>query len=61
MGERLGSRVFVGVVLVVVAALGMTQPGASAESDPDAVPQSLPTTACPTSFGQNSRGRRPSI
>jgi hypothetical protein len=47
MGERLGSRVFVGVVLVVVAALGMTQPGASAESDPDAVPQSLPTTACP--------------
>lgn len=45
MGERLGSRVFVGVVLVVVAALGMTQPGASAESD-GAAPQVLPT-ACP--------------
>lgn len=45
MGERFGSRVFVGVVLVVVAALGMTQPGASAESD-GAAPQVLPT-ACP--------------
>ncbi|MBL0749235.1 thrombospondin type 3 repeat-containing protein [Nocardioides baculatus] len=32
MGQQRGSRVFVGVVLGVVAALGITQPGASAES-----------------------------
>ncbi|RYC05863.1 thrombospondin type 3 repeat-containing protein [Nocardioides zhouii] len=32
MGQQLGSRVFIGVALAVVAALGITQPGASAES-----------------------------
>ena len=32
MGQQLGSRVFIGVALAVVAALGVTQPGASAES-----------------------------
>ena len=32
MGQQRGSRVFIGVVLGVVAALGITQPGASAES-----------------------------
>lgn len=32
MGQQRGSRVFVGVVLAVVAAIGITQPGASAES-----------------------------
>jgi len=46
MGERVDGRVLVGVVLAVVAALGMTQPGASAESDA-APPQVLPTTVCP--------------
>ena len=44
MGERIGSRIFVGVVLAVVAAIGMTQPGASAESQ--SAPQPYPT-ACP--------------
>ncbi len=32
MGQRIGSKVVVGVALAVVAALGTTQPGASAES-----------------------------
>lgn len=32
MGQQRGSRVFIGVALGVVAALGVTQPGASAES-----------------------------
>ncbi len=32
MGQQVGSRVFIGVALAVVAALGITQPGASAES-----------------------------
>lgn len=44
MGERIGSRIVVGVVLAVVAAIGMTQPGASAESR--SAPQAYPT-ACP--------------
>ena len=44
MGERIGSRIFVGVVLAVVAAIGMTQPGASAESQSG--PHAFPT-ACP--------------
>lgn len=32
MGQQVGGRILVGVVLAVVAALGITQPGASAES-----------------------------
>ena len=46
MGERIGSRIFVGVVLAAVAAIGMTQPGASAESASRTAPQAAPT-ACP--------------
>lgn len=46
MGERIGSRIFVGVVLTAVAAIGMTQPGASAESGSESAPQAFPT-ACP--------------
>lgn len=46
MGERIGSRVLVGVVLAAVAAIGMTQPGASAESGSESAPQAFPT-ACP--------------
>jgi hypothetical protein len=46
MGQHLGSKVFVGMALAVVAALGITQPGASAESAP--APTMLPpTTVCP--------------
>jgi outer membrane biosynthesis protein TonB len=46
MGQHLGSKVFVGTALAVVAALGITQPGASAESSP--APGMLPpTTMCP--------------
>ena len=46
MGERIGSRIFVGVVLATVAAIGMTQPGASAESASQTAPEAAPT-ACP--------------
>lgn len=46
MGEHLGSKVFVGTALAVVAALGITQPGASAESAP-ASGMLPPTTVCP--------------
>lgn len=46
MGERIGSRVLVGVVLAVVAAIGMTQPGIGA--DPAAAgPGVAYPTACP--------------
>ncbi len=45
MGERIGSRIFVGVVLAAVAAIGMTQPGASAESASQPAPAA--PTACP--------------
>ena len=53
MGQQRGSRVFVGVVLGVVAALGITQPGASAESagsgsaDASLQPAYEYPTACP--------------
>lgn len=45
MGERIGSRIFVGVVMAAVAAIGMTQPGASAESASQPAPAA--PTACP--------------
>ena len=45
MGQQRGSQVVIGVVLAVVAALGITQPGASAES---AAPAYEPyPTVCP--------------
>ncbi len=46
MGQRIGGRVFVGMVLAVVAAFGMTQPGASADSGAGPAPEAYPT-ACP--------------
>ena len=46
MGERIGSSIFVGVVLAVVAAIGMTHPGASAESASQTPAPAAPT-ACP--------------
>jgi len=42
MGQRIGSNVVVGVALAVVAALGTTQPGASAESAPGAAGNPCP-------------------
>ena len=47
MGQQRGSRVVVGLVLGVVAALGITQPGASAESGAPASGTELLPTACP--------------
>lgn len=48
MGQQRGSRVFVGVVLGVVAALGIVQPGASAESSaPTAAGQVADRSASP--------------
>lgn len=48
MGQQRGSRVVIGVVLGVVAALGITQPGASAESAAtDASGQVVAGTASP--------------
>lgn len=46
MGERIGSRIVVAVVLAAVAAIGMTQPGASAESASQTPAPAAPT-ACP--------------
>lgn len=53
MGERIGSRVLVGAVLAVVAAVAMTQPGASAETG--AAPTAYPT-ACPAPTAGSTAG-----
>lgn len=42
MGQRIGSKLVVGVALAVVAALGTTQPGASAQSAPGAAGNPCP-------------------
>ncbi|SEB61326.1 Thrombospondin type 3 repeat-containing protein [Nocardioides exalbidus] len=60
MGQHLGSKVFVGTALAVVAALGITQPGASAQSAP--APSMLPpTTVCPIAPEQPTDGSAQSI
>lgn len=46
MGERIGSRVLVGVVLTAVAAVGMTQPGVGADRAA-AGPGEVYPTVCP--------------